>query len=259
MEIKYVKYPHEENKQQLKDLTHFEQSYQFVTDITEDTIHLVGYLITCTDFITDKLMYPDKVITNLFPTKDPLDLSDPKLFYTTKDTQQFVDCVLPILHQIEKANKFRRSKVTVLTKNQLIIECSPHWFGCTLRTSLFLKILRSFNFMTKETTLINALKTSRIWDEFLFKIAFSGNLRKVNRYCRYKHGYSTANGGSHSNNGIQFTMFAFNQYKNPPKTDADPWTKARYESAIRNNLRIKNLLVLEEQLKGITLDEMLGV
>ena len=218
-----------------------------------NSVRLTHVATTCTDYLTDKLMYPQRNIaiadweTPGFKTGLRIACS----LNSEKQAINFVKYALPILRKIEKLNRFKRTTVKRVGKN-LFFTGSVKWYSNTFNLSYYLKFIRNYRNITKKLKTVQELLAIDGYDKNdmtnpdLNKIIWSGSLREVNKGCKYKHGYTRAEGGSHSNNGIRAT-FNVPTMINQPKENY-PWNKYTWEEA-QQFKRGHNILKLQQQLK----------
>ncbi len=218
-----------------------------------DEINLCIQPTTCTDYLTDKLMYPNKdigVITYEKPDFSACNLA--VCFKNKAHTDNFIQYGLPMIYKIERINRFKPTKI-VRDENKVFFYASKQWLRSTLHLSLYTKLIRTFSCLTKAYKTVGELAKSGVgydymdlYNPLLLKIVYSGKLSKVNAYCRYKHGYTKANDGNHSNNGIKSSIRYAALYKDPTKINAwEPYLKKQ----VANFKRGANINKLEEQLK----------
>ena len=169
---------------------------------------------TCTDYITDFLMYPEKPLP--IPktiTAIPRGSLRVVVMYRTR-VELYLKYCLKEVQRIERKNGIARTKV-VQDGDFLIITASSAWRRNTFMLSLYLKFWR--NFHSKVTP--NFLKVVPDFASLhiVNKIIYSGYLKEVNKGCKWTHGWIDENKGNHSNNGIYYTEWAYN-HNEPDKS-----------------------------------------
>lgn len=235
-------------------------SYSFwkPTENPQDRIALMPFT-KCTDYLTDWLMYPNKCplenIKEKFTTdKTRIIVSFPSSIYR----DNFISFGLPLIHKIEKANKFKLTTYEIHDDCTLVITGSKLWQHSTFALSLYLKLFRNTYQLTSKISSFKDYKKYictrdiTLVDPFLTKIIFKGFITKVNRGCGYKHGWLKSKEGNHSNNGIYYTIFAWNLHNK-----VDPGCERNTQAHINANfMRISNLKEIADKTEKVNLNAL---
>ena len=212
---------------------------------------------TCTDYLTDLLMYPEsKIGVKQYDLPHETDCTQVVVsFNGITECNTFCKIGLPLLHKIEKLNGFKQTK-TYRDGANLIVFASKKWMHSTYTLSLFLKIFCNFsNTLPNTFRNINTHDRYDLRNELMWKIILTGNLCSVNRGLKYKHGWKLADNGNHNNNGIHATHENYRWIKTTVVTKND-WNYYDYMKKKSKFLRLRSLAKLEEQLKDVDVNAL---
>jgi hypothetical protein len=213
-------------------------NYTFAKKVDKDTYAGLEYFCTCSDFLTDILL-GNRVIGYTGGRVEEATV----LAYIPKDVAIF-KANLHLLHDIEKANHFKRTKLFEMEDGKtVVLEGSALWQSSTFALSLYSKLLRNLDkavIYTDRLLDINFELPTTSW-EFLSWIMYNGKILKVNYGLEFVHGCFTATQVLHSNNGVIHTINAFFVIK----------TKSYYFDYFKNCLaRFDNLMKLYTEMQA---------
>lgn len=157
--------------------------------------------IGCTDYLLDVLCNGKCAVwggSNKIPKNQTRFLYQPRNKKMLKEQLRF-------LHSIEKANRYKLTEVLDVQgyPKHVVIVGSPSWSRDTYSLSLYTKIIRNLGkTKVKEGIPANFENFSTEWLRFLRWIAYTGNLRKVNKNCTTVCGWGNKKYHYHGSDGI---------------------------------------------------------